>query len=129
MAIRYTAKMFGAYRQMREIVNKSDMSEQDKQEMNTLIAYLEGYTQAGHLIGCGRSHRAFEVLTGLTSEQMRETAQFKELSKLDVGETICISCPRDWYNFIRSLLKSEDASRRYRAKETKDEDLMVTRIK
>jgi hypothetical protein len=129
MAIRYTAKLYETFETIGNLVRESDMPEETKQKIYSLIAYGEGFVQAGRLVACGNTLRGFEMLTGLSVEQMKETAQYRAISALEEEETVVISCPRSWYNFIRALLKSDVSSKRFRTKKVNESDLMVTRTK
>jgi hypothetical protein len=129
MAIRYTAKLYETFETIGSIVRESDLPEEAKQKIYSLIAYGEGYVQAGRLVASGNTIHGFEMLTGLSVDQMKETAQFRAISALEEGETVVISCPRAWYNFIRALLKSDVSLKRFRTKKVNESDLMVTRTK
>lgn len=129
MAIRYTAKIYETFETIGEIVFGSDLPDSTKQKIQSLIAYGEGYVQAGRLVASGNTIHGFEMLTGLSVDQIKETEQYKTMSSLDVGDTIIMSCPRSWFNFIRTLLKADVSTKRFRTKIVNEQDLMITRIK
>lgn len=128
MAIRYTSKVFNIITKAKAIVVRSDMNDNDKNEVIALLNAAEHITQAGHLLSCGRTIAAMEAQTGLSEQQMRETQQFTQLSTLQAGDTISLSIPRDWFNFCRALIKKSNPTVRLRTRDNKDGTLVVTRL-
>lgn len=129
MAIRYTSKVFNILMKIKEIIENSAMSDAEKDEAIALLNAAEAITQAGHLVACGRTLKAFEAMVGMTQEQMQETYQFKSLEELGVGESTIIKCPRDWFNYIRAILKCKIPTLRMRSQNTKSGEIIVTRTK
>lgn len=128
MGIRYTGKVFHILNSMRDTITNSSMSDTDKENVIAMINACEQLTQAGHLIACGRTLAAFETRSGLSAEQMRGTDAYKQIASLLVGDSAQITCPRLWFDFSRSLLKTENPNLRLRTKKTKDGGYMVTRL-
>ena len=128
MGIRYTGKVFHILNSMRTTITNSSMSDDDKENVIAMINACEQLTQAGHLVACGRTLSAFETRTGLSAAQMRATDAYKQIASLLVGDSAPITCPRLWFDFSRSLLKTENPNLRLRTKKTKDGGYMVTRL-
>lgn len=128
MAIRYTSRVFAILQNIRTIVDGSSMSERDRVEVDSLLSMCEQLTQAGHLVACGRTIAAFETRVGMTAQQMKETDVYQSLSTLGAGDTITIKCPRLWFDFSRTLLKTTTPSARFRTRKTPDGEIMVTRL-
>lgn len=129
MAIRYTSKVFNILMKIKEIVDNSDMPAESKDEITALLNVAETITQAGHLVACGRTLKAFELSVGMTQEQMEQTYQFKSLAELDIGESAIVKCPREWFNYIRAILKCKIPTLRMRSQCTKEGEIIVTRTK
>ena len=129
MAIRYTSKVFNILMKIKEIVDNSEMPDDDKEQVSALLNAAETITQAGHLVACGRTLKAFEVSVGMTQEQMEQTYQFKSLAELDIGDSVVVKCPREWFNYIRAILKCKIPTLRMRSQCTKEGELIVTRTK
>ena len=129
MAIRYTAKIYEALENIGKLVAQSDASDDTKETVQSLVTYCEGFVQAGRLVASGNTLHGFEMLTGLSIDQIKETEQYRSIATLETGECVVISCPRSWYNFIRALLKADVSSKRFRTKKINEQDIMITRIK
>lgn len=128
MAIRYSAKLYSIFEDLKQAINDTDLSDDKKRSINAIIAYGQGFVQAGRMIANGNTVKGLETLTGMTTEQIKNTAQYREIHHLEVGDTIVIACPRSWFNFARAVIKSETPSKRFRAK-TDNESLVITRLK
>jgi hypothetical protein len=128
MAVRYTGKVFDILTKIRNIVEDSSMGDGEKAEVIALLNAAETLTQAGHLVGCGRTVKAFAEITKLTEEQIKATDVYKSLTTVMPGETVVIKCPREWFRYCRAILKRDCCSLRIRCREMKDGELMVTRL-
>lgn len=126
--IKYIREALAKLEQIQKETNDIGVPDDVRETIKSLATECGEIIQAGYMVTAGNTFKAFQIRTGLSADQIKETDFYKQFEKLHIGESAVLTCNNVWYAYARAIIKATNRNLKYRGRKMSDTQMLVTRL-